>query len=154
MGARLTKPTFSPEEQEVIDTIRALPWAAQFHRTIDNPNAPGGKVDMYLLVDEESGEGLVSVATPHKQGFIAQWIAACCANPWFIRHPDAAEMTGMCVAMNRALAAFVENGEINGFSASIAAMSLFQAYLTELPKPARVELVNRLREQIDRLIEE
>jgi hypothetical protein len=147
----MIKRKLTTEEQTIIDAIKSMPWSARFHRTLDNPTAPGGKIDMYLLVDDETGEGLVSVPVPHGQGFIAEWIAGCCADPWFIRRHEFAEMPDMAQAMNRGLAPFVKDGELDGYSASVAALTIFEAYMTALPKHARNDLANRLLSQVNRL---
>lgn len=52
--------------------------AAAFYRTIVKPDAPTGKVDMYLLHDAATLDGIVSVAVPHGQGEIALGIAKAC----------------------------------------------------------------------------
>lgn len=145
------KKKFTREELRTISLIKAKPWDAHFHKTLDNSTVPGGKVDMYLIADDETGEGLVSVAVPHGEGFLAHWIAACCADPWFIKQPEFAAMTEMSVAMNRGLASFVENGEIDGYSVAVAALTIFEAYMTDLPKQTRNELANRLLAQVNRL---
>jgi len=143
---KFTSRKYSPEERKVLDRLRALPWSARFHRTVDNPMAPGGKVDMYLLIDDDTGEGLVSVATPHGQGFIAEWIGICCANPWFVKEQQSDQMVEMSQAMNHALRQFADaDGSLNGYDVSMATLVLFEAYMTALPKDARNELAERFQ---------
>ena len=58
-----------------------MQWKAVFHKTIHNTSAPGdGRVDMYVMVDDETGEGIVSVGVPHGRKDIAQYIASRCSN--------------------------------------------------------------------------
>ncbi len=38
---------------------------ATFWKSLMNPNAPGGVVDMYLMADVETGEGCFSFGAPH-----------------------------------------------------------------------------------------
>lgn len=61
-----------------IDALRKLRWKAKFHKTLHNPTAPG-PVDMYLMVDDETGEGIVSVGVPQGRNDIAEYIAKCCS---------------------------------------------------------------------------
>lgn len=142
---------FTPEEMEVIETIKSLPWAARFHKTVNNPTAPGGKIDMYLLVDDDTGDGLVSLGVPHGQGFIADWIAGCCADPWFVKQPEAPHTVEMAVAFNRALKPWVKDGSIDGHSVALAALTTFEAYMTALPKHARNELAHRLLGMVNQM---
>jgi len=147
----MTKRQFTEEELATIDAIKALPWAARFHGTVENPTVKGGKIDMYLLVDDDTGEGLVSLGVPHKQGVIADWIAGCCADPWFIKQPEFADVPDMAVALNRALKPFVDaDGGVDGYSVCVAALSVFEAYMTALPKRARTELVHKILIQVNR----
>lgn len=65
-------------EKLPIDALRRLRWKAQFWRTLHNPSAPG-PVDMYLIVNDETGEGIVSVGVPHGRRDLAEYIAKCCS---------------------------------------------------------------------------
>ena len=107
-----------------LDRIRKLPWTAIFHKTIDNPIVPGGKVDAYILIDDDSGEGIVSVGVPHGQRWFAEYIASCCADPHFVRHRPYGD-TAIAIAFNRALGPFIANGEIDGREVVIAATAIF-----------------------------
>jgi hypothetical protein len=51
----------SEEHQRTLRELRAMKWSAKFHGVMKNASAPGGKVDMWLLVDDQSGEGIVSL---------------------------------------------------------------------------------------------
>lgn len=46
-----------------IPDLHTMKFAATFHKTMFN--AEGNKIDMYLLHDDESGDGLVSIGVPH-----------------------------------------------------------------------------------------
>lgn len=61
-----------------IPDLRTMTFAAKFHRTLDNPDAPGGKVDMWLLHDSMTGDGLVSIAVPHGREDIITFIVRSC----------------------------------------------------------------------------
>ena len=39
-------------------------WIPKFWKTIPNETAPDGKVDAYLVVDDETGVGMISLAVP------------------------------------------------------------------------------------------
>lgn len=145
------------DERTALLEFSRLPWRSQFHKTIDNPSAPGGKVDMYLMLDEESGEGGVSIAVPHGAGQIANWIAACCARPWFVdpQLHNEKTVTEIAVAFNRALAPFRnENGQYDGRDIVLGAITIIGAYMRGMPKHARQELANRLLVNINALIGE
>lgn len=49
-------------------------WEPIFHGTLANPAAPGGKVDMYLVVDTPTGEGMITIAVPHCDTETAQFV--------------------------------------------------------------------------------
>lgn len=138
--------TLTPEEKALLRQISRKPWTAKFHKTIPNETAPGGAVDMYILLDDDNGDQLVSIAVPTGQGYIANWIAGCCAKPWFIEHQaDGKAMTEIAIAFNRALKPFIgKDGNLDGRDVAIAAMTIMSAYVSELPKYARDELTNRL----------
>jgi hypothetical protein len=68
-----------------LDRIRKLPWTAQFHKTLENKSVPGGFVDMYVLLDDDSGETLVTLAVPKGFHALAEYVAGCCADPFFVR---------------------------------------------------------------------
>lgn len=52
-------------------------FTAWFHRTITN--VEGNLIDMYLLVDDRDGEGIVSIGVPHKRDDIIKFIVRSCA---------------------------------------------------------------------------
>jgi len=45
--------------------MTAPQFKAAFHCTVTNPSAPGGKIDMYLVHDDATGEGLITLGVPH-----------------------------------------------------------------------------------------
>ena len=65
-------------EQLPIDSLRRLRWKAQFWKTLNNPTAPG-PIDMYLIVDDDTGEGIISLGVPHGRGDIADYVVKCCS---------------------------------------------------------------------------
>lgn len=134
------------EERRILRDFSRKPWIAKFHKSVPNATAPGGMVDMYILLDDDSGDQMISIAVPHEQGMLASWIAACCARPWFVEHTHDGKVLGeMAVAFNRALKPFMdENGDLDGRDVAIAAMSIMSAYVSDLPKYARDEISNRL----------
>jgi hypothetical protein len=101
---------------------------------------------MYILLDDDSGEQMVSIAVPTGHGALANWIAACCARPWFVEHThDGKMLTEMAIAFNKSLAPFKDgNGQLDGRDVAIAAMTILTGYVTDLPKYARDEITNRL----------
>jgi hypothetical protein len=46
-----------PAITDAILALARMNWKPTFWKTLDNASAPGGKIDMYLMVDDESGEG-------------------------------------------------------------------------------------------------
>lgn len=136
------------ELQDELDRIRKLPWIAQFHKTVDNPTVPGGKVDMYILMDDDTGESIVSMGVPHGHGLIAEYVAGCCADPYFVRTRDVKD-TAIAVALNRALKPFIgKDGHIDGREVHVAAMTLIDAYVGEMPKRSRQELIDKSISQL------
>jgi hypothetical protein len=134
------------DERSILREFSRRPWTAKFHKTLLNDTAPDGKVDMYILLDDDSGEQVVSIAVPHGEAALASWIAACCARPWFVEHAHDGKVLGeMAIAFNRALKPFMDqNGDLDGRDVAIAAMSILSAYVGDLPKYARDEISNRL----------
>ena len=59
-----------------IPNIRTMKMVMNFWKTIDNSTA--GKIDMYLLNDDETGEGLISFGVPHGRKDIAQFLFKSC----------------------------------------------------------------------------
>jgi hypothetical protein len=50
-------------------TTQTTKWEPTFHRTIDKGD--GVKIDMYILVDDPTGEKMVTLGVPHGCGNIA-----------------------------------------------------------------------------------
>lgn len=61
-----------------IEELQRLTWRAAFWKTVQNQSAPTGKIDMYLIVDDDTGEGIVSLGVPHGRDDIAKYVARCC----------------------------------------------------------------------------
>lgn len=143
----------TPEEKALLREFASKPWTAKFHKLVPNETAPGGAVEMYILLDDESGEQMVSIAVPQGHGHIANWIAGCCTRPWFVEHQDdGQEMTEIAVAFNRALKPFIdEDGQLDGQNIAIAAMTIMSAYVSDLPKYAREDLAKRLLAGISKM---
>lgn len=55
--------------------LKTCTWAATFHKTIERPD---GKVDMWLLHDDTSGEGIVSIGVPHGRKDIVDFVVRSC----------------------------------------------------------------------------
>ncbi|MEY9520318.1 hypothetical protein ABIF70_001459 [Bradyrhizobium japonicum] len=87
----------------LIAKLARLTWRPIFHRTLDNPSAPGGKVDMWLMVEDETGEGIVSIGCPPNRPDIPAYIADCCMNPWMMVPDDGASMIDLAVKFNRTI---------------------------------------------------
>lgn len=68
------------ETQQTIDALKLMQWAPRYHGWVDNPTAPGGGVDMWGMVDGETGETIVSVGVPKGRSDIVGYISACCSN--------------------------------------------------------------------------
>jgi hypothetical protein len=51
-------------------------WAITFHKTFER--ADGIMIDMYLLHDDETGEGIVSIGVPHRRDDIAKFMLRSC----------------------------------------------------------------------------
>jgi hypothetical protein len=64
-----------------LDRLRMMRWVPQYHGPCPNETVTGGVVDMWLLVDDEKGEGIISIAVPKGRSDIAGYVAACCGNP-------------------------------------------------------------------------
>ena len=63
---------------KTINELRKLKWSAKFWKTINNPNAPG-PIDMYLIIEDETGKGIVSLGVPKGRKDIAEYIVKCCS---------------------------------------------------------------------------
>lgn len=66
---------------KTLDELRQMRWAPKYHGEVPNESAPDGKVDMWILVDDETGDGIVTIGLPPGRSDIAGYIAACCGNP-------------------------------------------------------------------------
>jgi hypothetical protein len=142
------------DERRILREFSRKPWAAKFHKSVQNETAPGGVVDMYILLDDDSGEQTVSIAVPNGEAALASWIAACCARPWFVEHTHDGKVLGdIAIAFNRALRPFMDkNGDLDARDVGLACLSIFQAYVGELPKYARDELVHRVLVALNELM--
>jgi hypothetical protein len=80
------------DQQDDLDALRLMRWEPKYYGHVPNKNAPGGTVDMWLMVDDETGEGIVTLGVPTGRSDIAGYVAACCGNPvrWVTRmwRPD------------------------------------------------------------------
>lgn len=137
---------------DLIVKLARLPWRPEFWKTVDNPSAPGGKIDMYLIINDDSGEGIVSVGTPAGRPDIAVYIADCCANPWMARPDDGKSLSDLAALFNRAIKQhFAKDGMVDAQEVTNAAMTVIEAYLTDVPARARIELVNTISAHFSRL---
>lgn len=57
-----------------LSDLKSKKFALTGPKTVNNPNAPDGKVDMYLLYEDTTGEGIISIGVPHGRDDIAQFI--------------------------------------------------------------------------------
>jgi hypothetical protein len=71
----------SDDFHKTIEQLRLLRWEPKYHGPVKNDSVPGGIVDMWILVDSETGESIVSLGVPKGRSDIAGFIAACCGNP-------------------------------------------------------------------------
>lgn len=143
-----------PIWEEITLRLARLPWHPKFHKTVDNPHAPGGKVDMWLIVDEETGEGIVSIGCPVNRPDIPAYIADCCTNPWMTRPDKGDGFVGLAVLFNRAVVKhFKREGMADAQEVARAAMAVIDAYLRDVPARARVELINEISSQFMRMRE-
>jgi hypothetical protein len=147
---------FTPDEQAMLREVSRRPWQAQYHGTVPNETALGGAVEMFILNDDESGEQLVSIAVPLGCGYLAEWIAGCCARPWFVKPDDPGKrMVDIATAFDRALKPFFgSDGMIDGREVALAAITIMQAYIGDLPKASRAELIVQLVQGLSNLGQE
>lgn len=140
------------ERREALATIRRIRWSAQFHKTLDSPTVPGGKVDMYILIDDDTGDSLVSLAVPHGWRWLAEYVCLACHSPWELRPRDLDADVKMAVAMNNALRPFFDADQrADARDIAVAATSILTAYLPGLALDQRRELVPRLIAQLSEL---
>lgn len=72
--------------------LKTCKWALSFHKTIER--ADGLVVDMWMLHDDETGEGIVSLAVPHGRDDIAQFVLRSCkAGQKVLRQFDITDIT-------------------------------------------------------------
>lgn len=128
--------------QRELDRIRKLPWTAQFVKTVTNDSVPGGKIDMYILLDDDTGETMITMGVPHGHGLLAEYVAGCCSDPYFVRTRDVHD-TAIAGALNRALKSFFgPDGHIDRQEVHAAAITLIEAYVGQMPKRSRQELID------------
>src|SRR6185312_16000075 len=140
----MTKPLTDEEATAELERIRRLPWSAVFHKTLENPTAPRGKVDMYVLLDDDTGESLVSLAVPWGGRLIAEYIAACCADPYFVRTRPVDDTT-LATAFNRAIGGIaVKDGQVDAREVFTAACTVIDAYVGQMPARSRAEMIDNL----------
>lgn len=140
------------EEMKKLDAVRRLPWTAIFWKTLDNPTVPGGKVDMYLLIDDETGIGIVGLSVPHGDGWLAEYVAAACRAPYFARCAGLPNAGDMAVAWNRTLPQFfAPDGTIDARDVHAAAMTMIEGYVEALPKHTRQELIDNTMARLNAL---
>ena len=144
----------SPITRAILALSR-LSWRPVFHRTLDNPTAPGGKVDMWLMVDDDTGDGIVSIGVPPGRADIPAYIADCCMKPWMTIPDDGGKaMTDLAIKFNRAVGESRDaDGAVDAQDVTIACMTIIEAYLTDVPARARVEMVNNISARLQALRE-
>lgn len=143
----------SDENKAELDRIRKMPWSAHFHKTMENQTVPGGKIDMYLLVDDDSGEEIVALSVPHGRGWIAEYVAGCCADPYFVRE-NIAVAGKISVAWARALKPFIDkDGCLDARDVHAAAMAMIEGYVGNMPRHSRQPLIDRTIAMLGRIRE-
>lgn len=135
----------SPITRAILALSR-LQWRPVFHRNVDNPSVPGAKVAMWLIVDDNTGEGIVSIGCPPDRPDIPAYIADCCAHPWMTRaDDDGKSMTALAIKFNRVIMEhFGKDGMADAKDITLACMTIVEGYLTDVPTYSRVELVNNI----------
>ena len=132
-------------ERAYFRQLSRLPWQAQFHKTLDNPTAPGGKVDMWILLDDDSGDQIAALSVPHGEQAVPHYIAGCCTRPWFVEpQPDEPDASVLAVAFNRAVHKHAGGDDVNAQEVAVAALSIFRAYVEAMPEYARQDFANRM----------
>lgn len=144
-----------------IDDLRMMKWSPKYHGRVQNDTVSGGIVDMWLLVDDASGESIVSLGVPKGRSDIAGYIAACCGNPvrWVtgmwrpdpradgLDDPDdkmAAEARSIADALTAALFAWMsKNGResANGWTLNDALAFIWFAFCGQLSHDDRGRLL-------------
>lgn len=59
-----------------LEKLRKSKFKMTFYKTIVNNE--GNKIDMYLLNDDKTGEGLISFGVPHGNETAAKFLVKCC----------------------------------------------------------------------------
>jgi hypothetical protein len=132
--------------------LSRLQWRPVFHGNVDNPSVPGGLVAMWLIVNDDTGEGVVSVGCPPERPDIPAYIADCCTNPWMAVPDDGKSMTGLAIEFNRTITRyFAADGMADAQDITIACMTIVEAYLADVPARSRVELVNNISARLQHL---
>jgi len=92
------------------ETNQKMPQlAASFWKTITNQSAPGSFVDMYLVHDEPTGEGIVSVAVPHGRKDIVDRIVSA-----WNSHDDLLKAAKRALTVLKAQGESVRSGNVLG----------------------------------------
>ncbi|MCK1577884.1 hypothetical protein [Bradyrhizobium sp. 174] len=144
---------------KLIAKLARMKWRPVFHRTLDNPSAPGGRVDMWLIVDDDTGDGIVSVGCPPDRPDIPAYIADCCMNPWMTVPDDGgASMADLAVILNEGIKQHFGEGcgddfAVDAHEVALACMTILVGYLTGVPDRARLDLVNSISARLQPLRE-
>lgn len=138
---------------KMVAKLARLSWRPVFWKAIDNPSAPGGKVDMWLMVDDDTGDGIVSIGCPINRPDIPAYIADCCMNPWMaVPDDEGKSMTELAVRFNRAIAEhFKDEGFADAKEITVASLTIIEGYLADVPAAARIELVNNISARLQAL---
>jgi hypothetical protein len=142
-----------------VSELRLMKWRATYHGEVPNKTAPGGAVDMWLLVDDETGDSIVSLGVPKGRSDIAGYIVMCCGNPvrWVtsMRKPDLAKQGVIDpegalaketkVIADALFAALMEqhpgDRQVNGWTLNDALAQLWFAFCGQLSHKQRGELL-------------
>jgi hypothetical protein len=68
-------------DREKLEAIRAMCWRPKFVQEVKNRTTSGDAVDLWFMVEDETGEPIVSLGVPRGRSDIAGYVAACCGNP-------------------------------------------------------------------------
>lgn len=150
-------------DRPTLGDLRKLKWRAEYHGEVPNASAPGGVIDMWLLVDDESGDSIVSLGVPKGRSDVAGYIAACCGNPvrWVTSmkyprdprqtgvHPEAADqLHELAKPLADDLFALIakhfkcdDGRQANGWVLNYAMAMTWFAFCGQLPHPMRGQLL-------------
>lgn len=144
----------TPDEKRRVDQVRKLPWVAVFLQSFQSPIDPADTVDMYSLLDGDTGVSIANlgVISGEDGAALAHYIAACCADPYFVRLKNVMD-TKLAVAFNEAVLKFAGDGrgEIDGQEVAVAAMTMFCSYVEDLPDRSRFKLVDSFMKKLVQL---